>query len=159
MSQATADLYDEHGEALRIMAPIFRDFGGVTTFEGEVLTLKAFEDNTLVRSTLETPGNSRVLVVDTGGSLRCAMVGDQLAELGVKNQWAGIIVYGCIRDAEPISKLHIGVKAIATNPRKSVKKGAGETGLSLRFADVEIHTGDYLYADADGVVLADKPLG
>lgn len=157
MSQATADLYDEHGEALRIMAPIFRDFGGNTTFEGEVLTLKAFEDNTLVRSTLETEGNHRVLVVDTGGSLRCAMVGDQLAELGVKNQWAGIVVYGCIRDAEPIGKLPIGVKAIATNPRKSVKKGAGETGLPLRFADVEIHTGDYLYADADGVVLSEQP--
>lgn len=159
MTQATADLYDEHGEGLRVMAPIFRDYGGNTIFEGEVLTLKAFEDNTLVRSTLETAGNNRVLVVDSGGSLRCAMVGDQLAELGVKNNWAGIIVYGCIRDAGPISELSIGVKAIATNPRKSVKKGAGETGLTLRFADVEINTGDYLYADADGVVLAEKSLG
>lgn len=158
MGTATADLYDEHGETLRVMAPIFRDYGANTMFEGEVLTLKAFEDNTLVRSTLETPGNNRVLVVDGGGSLRCAMVGDQLAELGVKNKWAGIVVYGCIRDAGPISELSIGVKAIATNPRKSVKKGAGETELPLRFAEVEISTGDYLYADADGVVLADRRL-
>ncbi|MGR8949374.1 MAG: ribonuclease E activity regulator RraA [Gammaproteobacteria bacterium] len=159
MSQATADLYDVHGENLRVMAPIFRDYGGHKLFEGEVLTLKAFEDNTLVRSTLETPGNGRVLVVDAGGSLRCAMVGDQLAELGVKNNWAGIIVYGCIRDVGPISELPIGVKAIGSNPRKSVKKGAGETDLLLRFAEVEIKSGDYLYADQDGVVLADTKLG
>ena len=158
MSQATADLYDAHGENLRVMAPIFRDYGGNKTFEGEVLTLKAFEDNTLVRSTLETAGNGRVLVVDAGGSLRCAMVGDQLAELGVKNNWSGIVVYGCIRDVGPIGELPIGVKAIDSNPRKSVKKGAGEIELPLRFADVEINTGDYLYADLDGVVLADSKL-
>ncbi|MEM7467407.1 MAG: ribonuclease E activity regulator RraA [Pseudomonadota bacterium] len=158
MSQATADLYDAHGEDLRVMAPIFRDYGGNKIFEGEVLTIKAFEDNTLVRATLETPGNGRVLVVDSGGSTRCAMVGDQLAELGVKNEWAGIVVYGCIRDVGPIGELAIGVKAIGNIPRKSVKKGAGETELRLRFADVEINTGDYLYADLDGVVLANAKL-
>ena len=158
MSQATADLYDEYGEDLRVMSPIFKDYGGNKIFEGPVLTLKAFEDNTLVRATLETPGDGRVLVVDSGGSMRCAMVGDQLAELGVKNNWAGIVVYGCIRDVGPISELAIGVKALGSNPRKSVKKGAGETDLSLRFADVEVKTGDYLYADLDGVVLADAKL-
>ena len=158
MSKATADLYDNHGESLRVLAPIFRDYGGNKIFEGEVLTLKAFEDNTLVRATLETPGNGRVLVVDAGGSMRCAMVGDQLAELGVKNSWAGIVVYGCIRDVGPISELEIGVKALGSNPRKSVKKGAGETELSLRFAEVEIKTGDYLYADLDGIVIADSKL-
>ena len=159
MSQTTADLYDDHGEDLRVMAPIFRDYGGNKIFEGEVLTLKAFEDNTLVRATLETAGEGRVLVVDAGGSMRCAMVGDQLAELGVKNDWAGIVVYGCIRDVGPISELAIGVKALGSNPRKSVKKGAGETDLPLRFAEVEIKTGDYLYADLDGIVLADSKLG
>ena len=131
---------------------------GIKPSKGEVLTLKAFEDNTLVRATLETPGNGRVLVVDTGGSMRCAMVGDQLAELGVKNNWAGIVVYGCIRDVGPISELAIGVKALGSNPRKSVKKGAGETDLDLRFAEVEIKTGDYLYADLDGIVLAESQL-
>ena len=159
MTQATADLYDAHGEALRIPAPIFRDFGGRLAFEGEVVTVKVFEDNSLVRSMLEEPGLNRVLVVDGGGSLRCALVGDQLAELGVKNGWAGIVVYGCIRDSGPIAALPIGVKAIACNPRKSVKKGEGAREVTLRFAEVTIAPGDYLYADGDGIAIAQHKLG
>lgn len=155
---ATADLYDAHGEELRVLAPLFRDFGGHCSFAGEVVTVKVHEDNSLVRATLETAGAGRVLVVDGGGSLRCALVGDMLAELGVKNGWAGIVVYGCIRDAGPIGKLPIGVKALATNPRKSVKKGEGEVGAVLRFAEVVVRPGDYLYADIDGIVIADKRL-
>ena len=155
---ATADLYDAHGETLRVLAPIFRDFGGKRTFEGPVVTLKVHEDNSLVRSTLEEPGEGRVLVVDGGGSLRGALVGDNLAEIGLDNGWAGIVVYGCIRDAEPIGALAIGVKAIATNPRKSVKKGVGERDVELRFGEVTIKPGEYLYADADGVVVADGRL-
>jgi regulator of ribonuclease activity A len=155
---ATADLYDVHGDALRVMSPIFRDFGGLQTFAGPVVTLKVFEDNSLVRAALEEQGQGRVLVVDGGGSLRCALVGDNLAELGHKNGWSGIVVYGCIRDAAPIATIAIGVKAIATNPRKSVKKGEGERDVTLRFAEVVITPGDYLYADIDGVVLADKQL-
>ena len=155
---ATADLYDTHGEALRVLAPIFRDFGGLQTFAGPVVTLKVYEDNSLVRAALEEPGQGRVLVVDGGGSLRCALVGDNLAALGHKNGWAGIVVYGCIRDAAPIGTIAIGVKAIATNPRKSVKKGEGERDVTLRFAEVVVAPGDYLYADIDGVVLADKQL-
>ncbi|MCP5201744.1 MAG: ribonuclease E activity regulator RraA [Gammaproteobacteria bacterium] len=151
---ATADLYDAHGETLRVLAPIFRDFGGARIFEGPVATLKVHEDNSLVRAALEQPGEGRVLVVDGGGSLRCALVGDNLAMLGVENGWAGIIVYGCIRDAAPIAALAIGVKALATNPRKSVKKGEGERDVVLRFAEVSIAPGDYLYADEDGVVVA-----
>jgi regulator of ribonuclease activity A len=155
---ATADLYDAHGESLRVLAPIFRDFGGNRTFEGPIATLKVHEDNSLVREALEQPGAGQVLVVDGGGSLRCALVGDNLAMLGVKNGWAGIVVYGCIRDAEPIRELAIGVKALATNPRKSVKKGEGERDVVLRFADAVIKPGEYLYADEDGVVIADARL-
>ena len=155
---ATADLYDTHGEALRVLAPIFRDYGGLRTFAGEVVTLKVYEDNSLVRAALEEAGHGRVLVVDGGGSLRCALVGDKLAELGHKNGWAGIVVYGCIRDSAPIGALAIGVKAIATNPRKSVKKGEGERNVTLRLAEVVIEPGDYLYADVDGVVLAKAKL-
>ena len=155
---ATADLYDTHGEALRVLAPIFRDYGGLRTFAGEVVTLKVYEDNSLVRAALEEAGHGRVLVVDGGGSLRCALVGDNLAELGHKNGWAGIVVYGCIRDSAPIGAIGIGVKAIATHPRKSVKKGEGERNVSLRFAEVVIEPGDYLYADVDGVVLAKTKL-
>ena len=122
MTTPIADLYDEHGEALRVLAPLFRDFGGILSFEGVVSTLKVHEDNFLVRSALEEDGQGRVLVVDGGGSLRCALVGDNLAALGARNNWAGIVVFGCIRDSVPISKIKIGVKALATNPRKSVKR-------------------------------------
>ena len=155
---ATADLYDRHGETVRVMAPILRDYGGVAHFAGPVVTVKIYEDNSLVRAALEEPGAGRVLVVDGGGSLRCALVGDQLAVLGDKNGWAGIVVYGCIRDAAAIAATAIGVKAIATNPRKSVKKGEGERDVVLRFAEVVIAPGDYLYADLDGVVVADHKL-
>lgn len=151
---ATADLYDEHGEALQVLAPIFRNYGGNAVFSGPIATLKVFEDNSLVRSALEEDGAGQVLVVDGGGSMRCALVGDNLALLGEKNNWAGIVVYGCIRDAAPIGEIAIGVKAMATNPRKSVKKGVGERDVPLRFAECSIKPGDYLYADLDGVVIA-----
>ena len=155
---ATADLYDDHGESLQVLAPIFRDFGGKRIFQGPVSTVKVFEDNSLVRSALEEPGEGRVLVVDGGGSMRCALVGDNLALLGQENGWAGIVVYGCIRDADPIGEINIGVKAMATNPRKSIKKGEGQRDISVRFADAVIEPGNYLYADADGVVLAIEQL-
>lgn len=155
---ATADLYDEHGDALQVLAPIFRDFGGRLAFSGPALTLKVFEDNSLVRSALEEDGAGRVLVVDGGGSMRCALVGDNLALLGQQNNWAGIIVYGCIRDAAPIREIDIGVKAMATNPRKSIKKGEGERDVPVRFADARIVSGNYIYADEDGVVVSDRKL-
>jgi regulator of ribonuclease activity A len=158
MSKPTADLYDEHGDALRVAAPIFRDFGGKTAFDGVVSTLKVHEDNSLVRTALEERGNGRVLVVDGGGSLRCALVGDKLAAMGANNGWAGIVVYGCIRDADPIGRIAIGVKAMATNPRKSVKKGAGDRDITVQFAEVVISPGDFLYADRDGIVISDRPL-
>ena len=156
---ATADLYDEHGERLRIVAPLFRDFGGRKVFSGPASTVKVFEDNSLVRSALEEPGEGRVLVVDGGASMRCALVGDNLALLGQQNGWAGIIVYGCIRDARPIADIDIGVKAMATNPRKSVKKGEGDRDIEVRFGEVCIAPGDYVYADEDGVVISDEQLG
>lgn len=156
---ATADLYDAYGESLRVLAPLFRDFGGVRAFAGPVSTVKVHEDNSLVRDALEEPGEGRVLVVDGGGSLRCALVGDNLAQLGHDRGWAGIVVYGCIRDAGPIAGIPIGVKALATNPRKSVKKGAGERDVTVRFAEALIAPGDFLYADDDGIVVAEHSLG
>lgn len=158
MPQATADLYDAHGESLRVAAPIFRNFGGRAHFEGPVSTVKVFEDNSLVRAALEEAGAGRVLVVDGGGSLRCALVGDVLGDLGVKNGWQGIVVYGCIRDSEPLSRMPIGLKALATNPRKSVKQGEGDKDIPVRFADIAIKPGDYLYADLDGIVVAERKL-
>ncbi len=158
MTTATADLYDAHGEALRVAAPLFRDFGGRLAFEGAIKIVKVFEDNSLVRSQLEQPGEERVLVVDGGGSLRCALVGDVLAALGVKNGWAGIVVYGCIRDAKVLAELPIGIKALASNPRKSIKKGEGCLDTVVRFAEIALKPGDYLYADADGIVVAEHKL-
>jgi len=159
MSHATADLYDEHGEDLQIASPMFRDYGGNIIFEGPVVTLKVFEDNSLVRAALEERGDGRVLVVDGGGSMRCALVGDMLAELGRSNGWSGIVVYGCVRDAAQLSQMRIGIKALGTNPRKSVKKGEGTRDVALRFADLVVMPGHYLYADQDGVVIANQRLG
>ena len=158
MSVATADLYDEHGDKVRVVTPMFRDFGARKQFSGPVSTLKVFEDNTLVRSALEEDGAGRVLVVDGGGSLHCALVGDMLAKLGVDNGWQGIVVYGCIRDSAVIAEMDIGVKALNTNPKKSVKKGVGERDIDIEFGGVSISAGDYLYADEDGVLLAKEKL-
>lgn len=154
MSFATTDLSDKYTDAVQVADPVFRDFGGRRDFHGPAKTLKLFEDNSLVRAALETPGQGRVLVVDGGGSMRCALVGDQLGELGVKNGWAGILVYGCIRDSAVIATQDIGVKALATHPRKSLKRGVGEEDLSVAFAGLKIAPGDWVYADADGVLVS-----
>lgn len=158
MSFATADLYDEHEEKLQIATPIFNDYGGKKSFSGPASTVKVFQDNSLVRAALEEPGEGRVLVVDGEGSLHCALVGDMLAILAKDNGWQGIIVFGCIRDSSVIADIDIGVKALNTNPRKSVKKGVGERDVRVVFADVTINPGDYIYADKDGVVISNNKL-
>jgi regulator of ribonuclease activity A len=155
MSLATTDLCDAHPE-LQVCEPLFGDFGGTEKFHGPIRTLKIFEDNALVRSTLETPGKGAVLVVDGGGSVRCALVGGNLGVLAVKNGWAGIVVNGCIRDAEEMSELAVGVKALATHPRKS-EKGlhSGHVDKVVTFAGVTFKPGAWLYADADGIVVSE----
>jgi regulator of ribonuclease activity A len=158
MAFATADLYDEHGENLQVALPMFNDYGGKSSFCGEIVTVKVYEDNSLVRAALEEKVRDKVLVVDGGESMRCALVGDMLAKLGMENGWQGIIVYGCIRDSDIIRKMEIGLKAIGTNPRKSVKKGAGDRDISVSFAGVVFRTGEYLYADADGIVTSPQKL-
>jgi len=157
MSHATTDLSDAHPEA-QVCDPVFRDFGGKPAFHGPIQTLKIFEDNALVRSILETPGAGRVLVVDGGGSMRCALLGDQLAELAVRNAWAGVVVYGCIRDSEAIARLPLGVKALATHPLKSIKRGEGQREIPVRFAGVWFRPGAWLYADGDGLIVSEQPL-
>lgn len=152
----TADLYDIHEEKLQVCSPVFRHFGGHRNFYGRIATLKCFEDNALVRQQLEQPGEGRVLVVDGGGSLRCAMLGDVLAQLAVDNGWAGVLIYGCIRDSLEIGEMPLGVLALATHPRKSVKRGVGEVGGSVEFAGVTFRPGAWLYADEDGIVVSDR---
>lgn len=155
MSFATTDLSDAHPEA-QVADPVFGDFGGLQAFHGQIVTVKVFEDNALVRALLEEPGQGRVLVVDGGGSARCALVGGNLGKLGVDNGWAGIVVNGYIRDSEEIVEQEIGVKALGTHPRKS-EKGlhSAHRDRVVTFAGVTFKPGQWLYADADGIVVAD----
>lgn len=154
MSFKTADLYDAHEGKVQVAAPIFRDFGGAEIFSGPIATVEVFEDNSRVREAIEESGAGRVLVIDGGGSLRCALLGDTLGDIAYKNGWAGIVVNGCIRDSSAISRILIGVRALATNPRKTVKRGVGERDVALNFADVTFNPGEYLYADRDGILLS-----
>ncbi|WP_269531055.1 ribonuclease E activity regulator RraA [Chitinimonas sp. BJYL2] len=158
MTFQTTDLSDDHGDKVQVADPLFRHFGGRARFAGPIATLKVFEDNSLVRSTLETPGHGRVLVVDGGGSLRCALVGGQLGELAVQNGWSGIVVFGCVRDTVELQAQDVGIYALAAHPKKSVKKGEGSEGLIVHFAGVRFVPGHWLYADEDGMVLAPESL-
>jgi len=159
MSFATCDLCDANEEhladgRLAVLPPVFAAFGARQRFCGPAATLKVFEDNTLVRAMLETPGNGRVLVIDGGASKRCALVGGNLGQLAEKNGWAGILVDGCIRDSEEINACQIGVRALATHPRKSSKQGVGERDLRVWIAGIAVAPGNWIYADADGVLVA-----
>ncbi len=158
MKYATADLSDAH-PAAQVAEPLFADFGGVACFHGRVATLKVFEDNTLVRSLLEESGEGRVLVIDGGGSMRCALVGGNLAKLGAEHGWGGVIVNGCIRDRQEVAQLPIGVKALGSHPRRS-EKGlhTGHRGRTVTFAGVTFREGQWLYADLDGVLVSELRL-
>lgn len=158
MSFATTDLSDAHPDA-QVCEPVFRDFGGRKAFHGAVKTLKIFEDNALLRAVLETAGEGRVLVVDAGGSLRCAVLGGNLGQLAVKNGWAGLVINGCIRDSEEIAGQPVGVKALAVHPRKS-EKGlhSAHADRVVSFAGVTFRPGAWLYADADGIVVSERPI-
>ncbi len=162
MSFKTPDLCDDFendaSAELRVVDPLFRAYGGRPAFAGQIATLKLFEDNSLVREALGEDGQGKVLVVDGGGSLRCALVGDQLAALAVKNGWAGIVVYGCIRDTPDMAAMDLGLRALNTHPKKSVKKGAGDRNQPVTFGGVTFVPGQWLYADQDGIVVAAKPL-
>lgn len=158
MDLLTTDLCDAHEDKVRVVEPMFSSFGGRAAFFGRIATLKLHEDNSLVRRALESPGDGRVLVIDGGGSLRRALVGDQLAALGVKNGWAGIVVYGCIRDSRAIGEMDIGMLAIDTHPMKTVKKNVGEADLPVCFGGVTFIPGEWLYADEDGVIVSESPL-
>lgn len=158
MQIKTADLWDQYENQVQVAEPVFRSFGGRNHFWGQAVCLQVFEDNVLVRRELETDGRGKVLVVDGGGSLKCALIGDILAGLAVSNQWGGILINGCIRDSLEIAVMPVGVKALNTTPRKSGKQGHGKREVAVHFAGVSIHPGDYLYADADGILVAGKNL-
>lgn len=158
MQFKTADLCDAHEDIIAVAQPLFRDYGGNTSFCGKISTIKCFEDNSLVRETLKKPGAGQVLVIDGYGSTRRALVGDLLAQAGADNDWAGIVVYGCIRDAGIIATIKIGCKALATVPLKTEKKGVGERDVPVCFADIKFVPGQFLYADEDGIIVSPKDL-
>jgi len=162
MTFKTTDLCDEHeseiGTDIHVVATLFQRYGARSRFCGEIVTLKLFEDNSLVRETLGEPGAGRVLVVDGGGSLRCALLGDQLAILAHKNAWEGVVINGCIRDSADIANIDLGVRALATHPQKSVKRGIGERDLPVVFGGVRFIPGAWLYADEDGIVVSARKL-
>ena len=150
----TADICDAHGSAVRTTKPVFSNYGRRSAFCGPVRTLRVFEDNSLVKEVLASDGGGAVLIVDGGGSTRCALLGGNLAELASRNNWAGLIINGCIRDVHEINTCDIGVRALAACPRKSKKHGAGERDVELKFAGADFRPGEYVYCDLDGVIVA-----
>jgi len=158
MKFATADLFDNHADELQVCAPIFRDFGGHSNFCGPMRTLKIFESFEKTKSLLATDGDGCILVIDAGGSLRCAMLGDKLAQIAIDHNWKGILINGCVRDSAAISNLSIGVKALTTNPTRPCFEGESQLDIPVRFAGVTFRPGDFLYADADGVVVSQHNL-
>jgi regulator of ribonuclease activity A len=150
---ATADLYDEHGENLQSCDLQMRQYGATRSFGGTITTVRCFDDNVLVKSILGEDGEGRVLVVDGGGSMHTALMGDMIAEIAMTNRWAGIVINGAVRDVAALAKLPIGVKALGSNPRKSAKTGAGDRDVIVAFGGTTFQPGDALYSDDDGIVV------
>ncbi|MEC3892545.1 MULTISPECIES: ribonuclease E activity regulator RraA [Nocardiopsis] len=149
----TADLIDDHGDTLRSCSTQFRRYGGHDVFSGPIRTVRCHEDNGLVKRILATPGDGAVLVVDGNGSLRTALMGDMIAASAVENGWAGVVVNGAVRDTVALAGLELGVKALGSNPRKSLKDAAGRADVPVTFGDVTFVPGEWLYSDHDGIVV------
>ena len=158
MTLSTPDICDQFSDQLQVLEPLFLDFGGRRKFHGEVVTVKCYEDNSLVKSTLATAGHGKVLVVDGGGSLRCALLGDMLGAKAVENGWQGVLVNGCVRDVELLKDMQLGVRALNCNPLKSTRRDEGQLNVMVRFANVGFEPGQFIYADENGTVVAGKKL-
>ena len=150
---STADLYDEHGEALASCDTQFRQFGARTRFQGEIVTIRCHEDNAILKEVVREPGAGKVIVVDADGSVHCAMLGDRMADVAHSNGWEGLIINGAVRDAVLLGQLDIGVKALGTNPRRSHKHGAGQRDVPVAFGGVVFAPGGTLVSDEDGLVV------
>lgn len=149
---STADLLDEHGDRALVCLTAFRSFGA-PAFSGPIATVRCHEDNVLLKRAVSEPGDGRVLVVDGGGSLRCALLGDSIAKLARDNGWAGIVLNACVRDSVALDELGLGVKALGTNPRPSRKEGAGAVDVPVTFGEVTFVPWATLAADEDGVIV------
>ncbi|WP_445115961.1 ribonuclease E activity regulator RraA [Acinetobacter sp. WZC-1] len=160
----TCDLLDDHPDLkIQVLIPsmdgkFFSSYGARKSFGGQIVTVKCFEDNSRVKELLATDGTGKVLVVDGGASMRCALMGDMIAESAVKNHWNGVVIYGCVRDVDAIAELDLGVHALASIPQKSHRKGIGEVDVTLYFGGVTFNSGNYIYADNNGIVVAQEKL-
>jgi regulator of ribonuclease activity A len=157
-SLATCDLCDAHkGDAsgrFRVVPPVFHSYGAVTRFSGAVVTIKCFEDNSLVKAAVDSAGNGRVLVVDGGGSLRRALLGGNLGAAAAGNGWAGVVIDGCVRDVAELAKLQLGIRALAAIPMPTDKRGEGQRDVPVQLQGVWVRPGDWLCADEDGIVVS-----
>lgn len=158
MTYSTPDLCDDNPESVRVLEPMMANFGGRESFGGEIVTIKCHEDNSLVKENAGKPGHGKVMVVDGGGSLRRALLGDMIAENAVRNGWEGLIIYGCVRDVDALVTLDLGVQALASIPLKTDKRGIGDLNVELTFGGVTFIPGEYVYADNNGVVVSSKSL-
>ena len=154
----TCDLYDAHEGKVRVFLPGLRSYGGRASFSGEVKTARCFGDNSVVKSTLATPGEGRVLVVDGGGSLHHALMGDLIAQSAIDHGWAGVIIEGCVRDTKALGEMQLGVLALGSIPRKSVRRGEGELDVEIGIRGVVLRSGDHIYVDEDGAIVSEKKL-
>ena len=154
--KSTCDISDQLHPHVQYLDPIFKSYGGKTAFSGRIVTIKCFEDNSLVEEALKMNGKGCVLVVDAGESLRCEMLGDKRASDAIKNEWEGIVVNGSIRDSVMINSMTIGIRALGVCPRKSIKKGNGKRNLTVDFSNVKFIPNHYLYADEDGVIVIEN---
>ncbi|MFT5571147.1 MAG: regulator of ribonuclease activity A [Cryomorphaceae bacterium] len=155
---STPDLCDQFEGQIRVLDPIFTNYGGVDSFCGQVVTIKCFEDNSVVKKLVSTPGEGRVIVMDGGGSLRRAILGDMLAENAANNGWAGLIINGCIRDCDEIANISLGLKALNIHPMKTQKRGLGDLDVAITFAGQTILPGNWIYSDNNGIIVADGKL-
>ena len=154
--KSTCDISDQLHPQVQYLDPIFKSYGVKTAFSGRIVTIKCFEDNSLVEEALNMNGKGYVLVIDAGESLRCAMLGDKRALDAIKNEWEGVIVNGSIRDSVMINSMPIGIRALGVCPRKSIKKGNGKRNLTVDFSNVKFIPNHYLYADEDGVIVIEN---
>ena len=155
---STPDLCDAHEGKVRVLEPIFNNYGGVKSFFGPAVTIKCHEDNSVVKELVSKPGNGQVIVMDGGGSLRRAILGDMLAEKAAQNGWAGLVINGCIRDVDEIGKTNLGVKALNVHPMKTEKRGIGDLNVSVQMAGQIIQPGEWVYADNNGVIVSSHEL-
>ena len=158
----TADLTDECctencGE-VQAAGMVFKSYGGKPRFYGEIVTLKLFEDNQLLRDQVYSDGTGKVLIVDGGASMRRALMGDMLAATAVENGWSGVIINGCIRDSVDMATMQLGVLALGTHPLKTVKAGVGEINVPIQFSDLSFEPADFIYSDEDGIIISENPL-